>query len=753
MCGGQLDIADGKTTAVCDYCGTEQTVPTAAEEALQALFNRANVLRFKGEYDRAEEIYEKIIEKDASQAEAYYGVLLCRYGIEYVEDPKTLKRVPTCHRTMRESILDERYLRLALERADEVQKRIYQTEARAINEIQSRIRSIAASEKPYDIFISYKESDPSGKKTVDSSLADEIYYELNEEGYRVFFAPVTLKERLGDEYEPIIYSALSTSKIMIALGTRPEYFNAVWVKNEWSRFLKMMASDRDKKLIPCYRDMDAYELPEEFLHLQALNMSGIGFARELVKVIGRSIPSPKKKETVITQSAPRVAGSEVEALVKRAKIFLSDGEFARASEYCDKALDKLPECAEAYLYKALATRKLSGREAVPSSIALLKGDKDFTKARRFADKELRAYLEKCVADHEEELEYQRREQSYKDAVAKMDKAKTRAELEQASKLFSSLGDHRDALKLAEKCEERIRALLAEEARLAEEKRKAEEQARAEAEAKKKAEEESLIAGQKLRENIPGSYFEMQNKLGRVCGGRLPAFSGVVSVRNDKSYMVKRSVGAISGINISASMSGEKISFSGTYQEERYAKAYDNWWFEDRTVSDSIPRGICMSAGKTIVVGVSSDGTVKAFPKQSNTASQMEKYVNNALFAVANDDDDVLILKADGSAEMWNILGSFDEFEGKGLVGIAALGKVFYGITANGTVYASRTDKDLLKLDGKDVNKLIKETEEKEALAATKERWKRSGLCWYCGGSFKGLLNKTCTSCGKPKSYK
>ena len=52
-------------------------------------------------------------------------------------------------------------------------------------------------------------------------------------------------------------------QIMLVLGTNPQYFSAVWVKNEWSRFLKIMKADRSKMLIPCYRDMDAYELPEE----------------------------------------------------------------------------------------------------------------------------------------------------------------------------------------------------------------------------------------------------------------------------------------------------------------------------------------------------------------------------------------------------------------------------------------------------------------------------------------------------------
>ena len=63
--------------------------------------------------------------------------------------------------------------------------------------------------------------------------------------------------KLGQEYEPYIFAALNSAKIMLAFGTDYEYFNAVWVKNEWSRFLKLMAKDKEKHLIPCYKGIDA----------------------------------------------------------------------------------------------------------------------------------------------------------------------------------------------------------------------------------------------------------------------------------------------------------------------------------------------------------------------------------------------------------------------------------------------------------------------------------------------------------------
>ena len=262
MCGGDLEISEGVTVCDCDYCGTKQTVPTAKDENLHGLYNRANTLRIKSEFDKAEQLYEKIIQADETQAEAYWGLILCKYGIEYIEDPKTFKRIPTCHRTSFDSIISDEDYKSALKYADAVQKSIYEQEAKEIDRIQKEIIELSSKEEPYDVFICYKETDETGSRTQDSVIANDIYYQLTQEGFKVFYAPITLEDKLGQEYEPYIFAALNSAKVMLAVGTKPEYFNAVWVKNEWSRYLKLLKTDRSKMIIPCYRDMDAYDLPD-----------------------------------------------------------------------------------------------------------------------------------------------------------------------------------------------------------------------------------------------------------------------------------------------------------------------------------------------------------------------------------------------------------------------------------------------------------------------------------------------------------
>lgn len=303
MCGGDLNITADEKIVECEFCGTTQTIPTSKDENLQGLFNRANILRMKSEFDKAEQLYEKIIEKDETQAEAYWGLILCKYGIECVEDSETFKRIPTCHRTSFDSIIADEDYKSALAHADSVQRGIYEAEAKEIDRIQKGILELSQKEEPYDVFICYKEKDSDGKRTQDSVIANDIYHQLTQEGLKVFYAAITLENKLGSAYEPCIFAALNSAKVMLAIGTKPEYFNAVWVKNEWSRFLKIIQKDRSKLLIPCYRDMDAYELPEEFAHLQAQDMSKIGFINDVVRGIKKVLTPEEPKQTVVLGSS------------------------------------------------------------------------------------------------------------------------------------------------------------------------------------------------------------------------------------------------------------------------------------------------------------------------------------------------------------------------------------------------------------------------------------------------------------------
>ena len=389
MCGGDLEASDGAAVVECEYCGTKQTVPKGIDENMQNLFNRANTLRIKGEFDKAERLYEKIVQSDETQSEAYWGLILCKYGIEYVDDPTTFKKVPTCHRASYDSIVADDDYKSALANADLTQKAIYEEQAREIDRIQKDSLSLSQKEEKYDVFICYKETDANGQRTQDSVIANDIYYQLTNEGFKVFYAAITLEGKLGSAYEPIIFAALNSAKVMLTIGTRPEYFNAVWVKNEWSRFLKIIQKDRSKLLIPCYRDMDAYELPEEFAHLQAQDMSKIGFINDVVRGIKKVVV---KNEPAKTVEAPKAQNNSFDALIKRIYLLLEDGDFNKADELCEQVLNGEPENAEAYICKMLIEFKCHTKDKLFSVKQSITNSKNCNKVLRFGNDEQIAYV-------------------------------------------------------------------------------------------------------------------------------------------------------------------------------------------------------------------------------------------------------------------------------------------------------------------------------------------------------------------------
>lgn len=379
MCGGDLQIIEGETVAECEYCGTKQTVPKVDDEKKLTLFSRANRLRSACEFDKAAGVYESIVAEFPQEAEAYWGLVLCRYGIEYVDDPATGKKVPTCHRSSFESVMDDSDFEQALENADAVARRVYRDEAKAIEELRRGILEVSGKEPPYDIFICYKETGENGERTIDSVLAQDTYDVLTEKGYRVFFSRITLEDKLGTEYEPYIFAALNSAKIMLVFGTDYEYFNAVWVKNEWSRYLKLMAQDKMRHLIPCYKGIDAYDMPREFAKLQAQDMGKVGAMQDLLrgidKIMGRSASG-------VTVAPLPVAGTA--AYTERGFFFLEDGDFVRAADYFERALDQNPRDGRAYLGKIFAGLHVSSLQEFEKLTVNLDGTNDYARAMQFS---------------------------------------------------------------------------------------------------------------------------------------------------------------------------------------------------------------------------------------------------------------------------------------------------------------------------------------------------------------------------------
>ena len=649
MCGGALEVQPEQTTAVCGYCGTQQTLPRLDSDRRASLYDRASHYRRNNEYDKAAALYEQLLNEDAADAEAYWSLVLCRYGVEYVEDPATHARIPTINRTQFTSVFDDENYRSTLAHAGVGQRAIYEREAEAINRIQKGILEISEREAPFDVFLCYKETDANGRRTPDSVLAGDLYRELTQEGFRVFFARVTLEDKLGTAYEPYIFSALQSARVMVVLGTRPDHFNAVWVKNEWSRYLALIRGGAKKTLIPAYRDMDPYDLPEEFSHLQALDMGRLGFMQDLVHGIRKLTGAPQPMagsapQPAAPQAAPQAAPVPAAApLLRRAFLFLEDGDWASADEYCERVLDLEPENAEAYLGKLMAELRCSRREALRACQAPFDGSDNYQKALRFGGAALKEELSDAAKTVREREAQRRLQARYEAAAHRLQEPCTPEAYREAAAAFAHISGYRDADARAQECRRRAGEL---------EQRRAAEQA------------------QRLR---------TQKRLRRNAIITIPVVFALLAI----SIVVTQRI---------AYRQAEELLEAGRTPEAAIAFGRADGYRDARARSAALWAGVAqrnaVAAGGYHTVGLRADGTVAA--TGDNFHGQCDVSGWHDLVAVAAGNVHTVGLRADGTAVATgsNNNGRCDVSGWHDLVAVAAGSSHTVGLRADGTAVAT-----------------------------------------------------------------
>ena len=97
------------------------------------------------------------------------------------------------------------------------------------------------------------------------------------------------------------------------------------------------------------------------------------------------------------------------ALLKRAYIFLEDGEWTSADEYFERVLDSDPECAQAYLGKLLVDLKITGKDALKTCVTRFKDNKNYNKVLRYGSDELKAEIEEYANNVDNNIEVARKD--------------------------------------------------------------------------------------------------------------------------------------------------------------------------------------------------------------------------------------------------------------------------------------------------------------------------------------------------------
>jgi len=81
ICGGSLDINSGDSFFTCQYCGSQLALPRLNNSRTVNLYERANHLLQCNEFDKASSLYEELILEDNTDCEAYWSLVLCRFGV------------------------------------------------------------------------------------------------------------------------------------------------------------------------------------------------------------------------------------------------------------------------------------------------------------------------------------------------------------------------------------------------------------------------------------------------------------------------------------------------------------------------------------------------------------------------------------------------------------------------------------------------------------------------------------------------
>lgn len=358
-CGCDLMTVVAENIYECTSCGSRQLISGGnTDESIMC--SQADEYRRRLDFHRAIRIYERVLAKNPYSAEASWGMVLSIYGITYAKDTASGRMVPTCNRIQTKSILENEHYLNAVRWADPEMKPVYQADADYIDRVVKEALRYASSEKAgYDIFISFK-SEQGNVSTEESYIAHDLYNALTDKGYRVFFSKVTLAlEHGGEKYEPVIYNALSTSRIMFLFASSRENIEAPWVKNEWTRYLDITKNHPERNLFICYNN--DFEYPDELKMIHKRSYTEDDFIRKTVYSASHILP--------VRRSAPGSTLSEsLEHDFTKAVLALNDGKFKEAKEKLEEILDAAPKHSGCYWNMLLIENALrSERELLDQS--------------------------------------------------------------------------------------------------------------------------------------------------------------------------------------------------------------------------------------------------------------------------------------------------------------------------------------------------------------------------------------------------
>lgn len=413
-CGAPLNASRALNGVLeCEYCGSAFTLPKeetagGAIEQLKIAANELDLCRFEDAFAS----YRKAAELDENEPEAYFGMALSEFRVQYLKDNLKHRLQPVCHAATDKKFSENKNYLRALSLATKEQAEEYGRRAAEIDYIASEFFRLKKQGTGYDCFICVKVTDDdTGMRTADYKYADDLYFSLRGKGYRPFFSERELKNVTGADYEARILYALCSSECMLVVCGKEEYLNTPWVKNEYSRFLALIRDEEKESdsITLAFFGKPIEKLQGKNGRIQGIDLGAMDAMERVTAFVEAHTPEAKKRreaeeeakraaeaelkkrleeqqraqreieeqlknlrQKAAVSAAPASAGLNITSLLVRAKQELDFGDFSAADKYYRQAIDADPENGEAWFGAFLCEQKVKSEEELLKDITLEK---------------------------------------------------------------------------------------------------------------------------------------------------------------------------------------------------------------------------------------------------------------------------------------------------------------------------------------------------------------------------------------------
>ncbi len=460
ICGATVSTDGTSKLYSCKKCGSEQPVSDFRSEHVSFLYGRANHYFRTKRFDKALNIYQQIAAESPDDCEAYRSIVLSRYGISYNSENGTYNREPQINRVHSDSILDDADYLHAVSLADDERRSFYIKEAEMIDRISQEILELSQIVPTFDAVIVYRGHDSKNRYTPEKAMAEELYRQLEESGFRVYNRQITAPVMAGHNYDAYLYKALYSAKIMFVLASKQEYFNDTKLVNEWSIFSERMRNKEKKVIVNCIGEMEEDDIPEELRKNMVYNFTEIAFIRKMIELTEQVVNG-----TLFLQ-AGRIDSDNEDSISERlGEIFrlIENESYYDAENKCHTFLSSYPDNSSAYLALLLCDMKVRRKEELADCKETFVRNKNYRKIL-LLDKEMSDELQKyldTINDRYLQGVYERKYEYALDLY--LNGQSNKNSMLKAKNTFELLNEYKDSTELAEKCSLIIKELETQEA--------------------------------------------------------------------------------------------------------------------------------------------------------------------------------------------------------------------------------------------------------------------------------------------------